>query len=266
MFVCCCHGCVDGDDDGVNNGQITIVSSDSGVRTDTAAYNHQRGDCSEDEKSSTKVTLTDNTTLSIPAIVIDLEDPNKRHLPHDASDSEVFTSDSKVNPSNASIEQYLLGSELFSDAEYMTMFPKERKSSNGSATDLHLETLASSSSVDVLGDVTTCRSKRRLKYSASSETEMKLVSSDSGSNDESKELSQRSPEKQKFTTVLPTPVELPEESVPGTPQTQNSNDNENSLPLSPVTSSKTRMSSFLRSLSPIRLMSLKPKKKVTFTT
>ena len=264
MFVCCCHGCVDGDDDGVNNEKIPLVSSDSGVRTDTATYNQQHGEYSEDEKSSATVTLTDNTALSIPAIVI--EDSNKRQLPHDASDSEVFTSDSKVNPSNASIEQYLLGSELFSDAEYMTVFPKERKSSSGSATELHSETLASTSSVDVLGDITTCRSKRRLKYSASSEGEVKLVSSDSGSNDESNVLSQRSSEKQKFTTVLPTPVELPEEAVPETPKIQCSNDNENSLPQSPVTSSKTRMSSFLRSLSPIRLMSLKPKKKVTFTT
>ena len=256
----------------MNDGQIPIVSSDSGVRTDTAAYstsNQHHADCSEDDKSSATIALTDSTapvTLSVPSIVI--ENSNKKQT-HDTSDSEVFMSDRRVNPSHASIEQYLLGSEQISDAEHMAPFPREQKSSNSSATELHLNTLASSSSLhsaDVLGDITTCRSKRRLKYSASSEPETKPGSSESGSNDDSDLLSHRSPEKQKFTTVLPTALELPEESLPGTPKAQSSHDNNNSPPQSPVTSSNKRMSSFLRSLSPVRLMSLRPKKRVTFTT
>ena len=268
-------GCAD-EEDATNDGHILTVSSDSGVRTDTAAYstsncNQQHADCSEDDKSSATITLNDNTaasvTLSVPTIVI--ENSNKKQLPHDTSDSEVFTSDSKVNPSHASIEQYLLGSEQFSDAEHMSPFPREQKSSNSSATELHLNTLASSSSLhsaDVLGDISTCRSKRRLMYSANSEPETKPGSSESGSNDESDVLIHRSPEKQKFTTVLPTAVELPEESLPETPKAQSSHDNDSTPPQSPVTSSNKRMSSFLRSLSPIRLISLRPKKRVTFTT
>ena len=264
-------GCVD-EEDVINDEHIPIVSSDSGVRTDTAAYspsNQQHADCSEDDKTSTTITLNDNAatsvTLSVPTIVI--ESSSKKQ--HDTSDSEAFTSDSKVNPSHASIEQYLLGSEQFSDVEQMSPFPREQKSSNGSATELHLTALTSTSSLhsaDVLGDITTCRSKRRLLYSASSEPETKPGSSESGSNDESDVLSHKSPEKQKFTTVLPTAVELPEESLPGTPKRQSSHDNDSTPPQSPVTSSNNRMSSFLRSLSPVRLISLRPKKKVTFTT
>lgn len=256
----------------MNDEHVPIVSSDSGVRTDTAAYsasNQQHADCSEDDKTSTTITLNDNTaasvTLSVPTIVI--EGSSKKH--HDTSDSEVFMSDSRVNPSHASIEQYLLGSEQFSDVEYVSPFPREQKSSSGSATELHLTALASTSSLhstDVLGDVTTCRSKRRLLYSASPEPETKLGSSESGSNDESDMLSHKSPEKQRFTTLLPTAVELPEESLPDTPKRQSSHDNDSTPPQSPVTSSNNRMSSFLRSLSPIRLISLRPKKKVTFTT
>lgn len=265
MFYCCC---VD-EDDVIADGQIPVMSSDSGVRTDTAAYstsNQQHADCSEDDQSSPTMTVNNNNTVNIPAIVI--ENSSKRL--QDTSDSEVFSSESKVNPSHASIEQYLLGSEQFSDAEHTTSLPRELKSSSGSATELYLNTVASSSSLshsaEVSGDITTtCRSKRRLMYSANSEPETKPGSTDSGSNDES-DASHRSPEKQKFTTALPTAVELPEESLPGTPKAQNSHDNENSPPQSPVTYSNKKMSSFLKSLSPVRLMSLRPKKKVTFTT
>lgn len=257
------------EDDVITDGQVAVMSSDSGVRTDTAAYstsNQQHGNCSEDDQSSATVAINDNpasTGVSVPSIVIE----NSSRRLNDTSDSEVFTSEIRVHPSHASIEQYLLGSEQLSDAEHGPS--REHKSSGGSATELHLNTVPSTSSlshsVDVFGDITTCRSKRRLLYSASSEPETKPGSSDSSSNDDT-DLSHRSPEKQKFTTVLPTAVELPEESIPGTPNTKNSLNSDNSPPQSPVASSNTRMSSFLRTLSPVRLMSLRPKKKVTFTT
>lgn len=257
-------------DDMIADGQVPIMSSDSGVRTDTAicsTNNQHYDDCSEGDMSSAIVPASDSTvtvSLAIPTIVI--EGSTKRH--HDTSDSEVFTSESKFNPSNASVEQYLFGSEHYSDAEHMA---REQKFSNGSATELCSNTLASFSSLshsaELLGDITMCRSKRRLLYSGNSEPETKQGSSDSCSNDETDTLNQRSPEKPKFNTVLPTAVELPEESLPGTPKVQNSyDDNDSSPPQSPLISSNNRMSSFLKSLSPVRLMSLRPKKRVTFTT
>lgn len=244
------------------------MSSDSGVRTDTAAYstsNPHQGECSEDDQSSTTIVNT-TASVSIPTIII--ENSNKKI--HDTSDSEVFTSECKIVPSHASIEQYLLGSEQFSDVEHTASSSREQKSSIGSATELHLNTVASSSSLshsaDVLGDISTCRSKRRLKYATNSEPETKPASSESGSNDDTEVFGHRSPEKPKFTTVLPTPMELPEESLPGTPGTHNSHDSDPSPPQSPVTTNNRRMASLLRSLSPVRLMSLRPKKRVTFTT
>ena len=102
-------------------------------------------------------------------------------------------------------------------------------------------------------------------YSTSSEAETKPGSGDNSSNDESC-LRQKSTEKQDFTTKLPTT----EESLPGTPAAQNyhdDDDDDDSPPQSPVASNNNKiMSSFLKNLSPARLMSLRPKKKVTFTT
>lgn len=257
--------CVDEDDDDtVTDGQVPITSSDSGVRTDTAAYStsyQQHGDGSDDDQLSVMITMINSTssvTAALPAIVVEGS--------HDTSDSEVFTSELKVHPSHASIEQYLLGSG-HSDIEHT--FPGDCKSSNDSATELYLNTVASShslsQSVDILDDITiTCRSKRRLMYSTSSEGETKQGSSDNGSNKESG-LRQRSTEKQDFTTELPTT----DEALTGTPAARNSydSDDDESPPQSPVTPGNNKiMSSFLKNLSPGRLMSLRPKKKVTFTT
>ena len=252
----------------MTDGQVLVTSSDSGVRTDTAAYsvsNQPHGDCSDDDQSSITITMIDNeasVTAVVPAIVV--EESHKRL--HDTSDSEVFTSEMRVNPSHASIEQYLLGSGQ-SDNDH-----RERKSSSGSATELYLNTVASSHtlghSADMMGDITTtCRSKRRLMYSTSSEAETKPGSGDNSSNDESC-LRQRSTEKQDFTTKLSTT----EESLPGISAAQNyhdddDDDDDDSPPQSPAASNNNKiMSSFLKNLSPARLMSLRPKKKVTFTT
>jgi len=268
-------GCVDVDDT-IADGQVPVMSSDSGVRTDTAACstsNPQHDDCSEGDMSSAIAPVSDSTvtlSMTVPTIVIE-ESANRHH--HDTSDSEVFTSESKINPSNASVEQYLFGSEHFSDAEHTASFPKEQKCSNGSVTELHSNTLASFSSLshstELLGDITTtCRSKRRLLYSGSSEPETRQGLSESYNNDE---IDTRSPNKSKFNTVLPTPMELPEESteLPGTQKTQNSCDDNSpsrSAVISNNNNNNNRMSSFLKSLSPVRLMSLRPKKRVTFTT
>lgn len=257
------------ENDLITDRQLHVLSSDSGVRTDTATNIQQHNNFSEDEASSGTIPLNSNNTAgapmskSIPTIVI--EDPDKKCT--DASDSEALTSESRVNPSHASVEQYLFGSEHFSDVERTPSFSK---SSNDSANELHLNTIPSTSSLTHstdLGDITTCRSKRRLKYANHSEPETKPISSDSGNNDEPDVSTHRSPEKPKFNTVLPTAVEESEESLPGTPKAPSSQDNDNSPPQSPpMTSGNKRMTSFLRSLSPVRLMSLRPKKRVTFTT
>ena len=258
----CQYACVDEDDGNLTDGQVPITSSDSGVRTAYSMSNQQHGDYSDDDRSSVTITMINSkpsVTAALPAIVVEES--------HDTSDSEVFTSEIRVNPSHASIEQYLLGSG-YSDIEHT--LPRDRKSSNDSATELYLNTVASSNSlghlVDVLDDITTtCRSKRRLMYSTSSEAETKQESTDDSSNKESG-LKQKSTEKPDFTAELPTTTD---ESLPGTPTAQNSHDcgDDDSPPQSPITASNNKvMSSFLKSLSPGRLMSLRPKKKVTFTT
>jgi len=272
--VCNCPCCLEENDR--LSGQAQIISTDSGVRTDTS---HQpiesMATTTEDELPSSSL-LQDKTTMDLPTVLQDVTD--KTDKDHSESGDTLRTSDSKLTfeskanpspalpspalPSHASVEQYLFGSQQFSDVERVTTFPRETKLSVlGSSEDLRSKTLTSlgttlSRSTDLLGDLGTCRNKRRLMYTANSESEFKPGSSDSVSNDESEVLHIKPTDR--FNKRLSIAMEVPEDSIPGTPKTSDP-------PESPTLQSSTnRMSTFLKTLSPARLMSLKSKKRVTF--
>ncbi|XP_065888827.1 uncharacterized protein [Dysidea avara] len=247
-----------------------IISSDSGVRTDTSQQPIESvATTTEDDLPSSSL-LQDKTAtsnLDIPEVVVqDLSDRTDKGKSESGetlltSDSKM-TSESRFNPSHASAEHYLFGSQHFFDVERATTFPRETKlSRHGSAEDLRSKTLTSlgttlSQSTDLLGDLGTCRSKRRLMHAATSESEFKLGSSDSVSNDESEILHFKPTDR--FNKRLSVAMEEPEDSIPGTPKTSNP---PNSPPLQSPTN---RMSTFFKSLSPAHLMAFKPKKRVTF--
>lgn len=260
--------CVEEND--VLSGRAQIISSDSGVRTDTS---HQPIESvatttEDDLPSSSLLEEHKTTTADIPEVIVqDLTDRTDKGKSESGetlltSDSKL-TSESQINPSHASVEQYLFGSQHFSDVERATTFPRDTKlsSRHGSVEDLRSKTLTSlgttlSRSTDLLGDLGTCRSKRRLMYAATSESEFKVGSSDSVSNDESEILHVKPTDR--FNKRLSIAMEEPEDSIPGTPKTSDPPDSP------PLQSPTNRMSTFLKSLSPTRLMAFKPKKRVTF--
>jgi len=250
------------------SGHARIISSDSGVRTDTSHQLIESVATTTEDDLPSSLVQDETATFDIPEVIVqdttDRTDKDKSESGETllTTDSKL-TSESQINPSHASVEQYLFGSQHFSDVEHATTFPRDTKLSSryGSAEDLRSKTLTSlgttiSQSTDLLGDLGTCRNKRRLMYAATSESEIKLGSSDSVSNDESEILHVKPTDR--FSKRLSIAVEEPEDSIPGTPKTSDPPDSP------PLQSPTNRMSNFLKSLSPTRLIAFKPKKRVTF--